>query len=49
MGMDDPIVYAEDEEQRLANLIVAMKNCESIQYFMEFLAYAMDSRINTDS
>ena len=48
MGMDDPIVYAKDEEQRLANLIVAMKNCESIQYFMEYLAYAMDSRINTD-
>ena len=48
MGMDDPIVYDKDEEQRQANLIVAMKNCETIQYFMEFLAYASDSRINTD-
>ena len=48
MGMDDPIVYAEEAEQRQANLIVAMKNCETIQYFMEFLAYASDSRINTD-
>ena len=46
MGMDDPIVY--DGEQRLANLIVAMKNCESVQYFMEYLAYAADVRVNTD-
>ncbi|XP_028410427.1 uncharacterized protein LOC114533045 [Dendronephthya gigantea] len=48
MGMDDPIVNAKDEEQRMAVVIVTSKNCESIQYFMEFLAYASDSRINTD-
>ena len=48
MGMDDPIVWHKDQEQRLANLVVAMKNCETIQYFMEYLAYAMDPRINTD-
>lgn len=48
MGMDDPIVYAAGQAQRLANLIVAMKNCESMQYFMEYLAYTMDLRISGD-
>ena len=37
MNMNNPIVYAKNQTQRLANLIVAMKNCESIQYFMEYL------------
>jgi hypothetical protein len=48
MDMDDPIVYAKGQGQRLANLIVAMKNCETIQYFMEYLAYTMDFRITSD-
>ena len=46
--MDDPIVYGEHQHQRLANFIVAMKNCETIQYFMEYLAYTMDFRIVND-
>ena len=49
MDMDDPIVYAKGQGQRLANLIVAMKNCETIQYFMEYLAYTMDFRISSDN
>lgn len=47
--MNTPIVYAKGQTQRLANLIVAMKNCETIQYFMEYLAYTMDSRISSDN
>ena len=49
LGMDDPIVHARDQTQRLANLIVAMKNCETVQYFMEYLAYTSDARISSDS
>ena len=48
LDMDNPIVYASDQTQRLAHLIVAMKNCETIQYFMEYLAYTMDFRITSD-
>lgn len=48
LDMDDPIVYEGKQTQRLANLIVAMKNCETIQYFMEYLAYTMDFRITSD-
>ena len=48
IDMDHPIVYAKGQTQRLANLIVAMKNCETIQYFMEYLAYTMDFRIYSD-
>ncbi len=49
LDMDDPIVYAKGQGQRLANLIVAMKNCETVQYFMEYLAYTMDFRITSDN
>ena len=48
MGMDDPRVYKKGQTQRLANLIVVMKTCETIQFLMEYLAYTSDSRITTD-
>ena len=46
LDMDNPIVYASDQTQRLAHLIVAMKNCETIQYFMEYLAYIYNGLSN---
>lgn len=48
MGMDDPRVHHKRQTQRLANLIVLMKSCETIQFMMEYLAYTSDPRITTD-
>ena len=46
MDMDDPRVY--ESYQRLASYVILRKNCQSLQFVMEWLAYAMDPRILTD-
>ena len=46
MGMDDERVY--DSYQRMGGFVVLRKNCQSLQFIMEWLAYAMDPRILTD-
>ena len=46
MGMDDLRVY--ESYQRLASFVMLRKNCQSLQFVMEWLAYAMDPRILTD-
>lgn len=48
MGMDEPRVYQKGQTQRMANLIVLMKTCKTIQFMMEYLAYTSDARITTD-
>lgn len=48
MDMDNPRVYKKGQIQRMGGLLVMMKNCETIQFFMEYLAYSSDPRINTD-
>ena len=46
MDMDDARVY--DSYQRLASFVIVRKNCQSLQFVMEWLAYASDPRILTD-
>ena len=46
MGMDDKRVY--DSYQRMGGFVVLRKNCQLLQFIMEWLAYAMDPRILTD-
>ena len=46
MDMDDERVY--NSYQRLASFVILRKNCQSLQFVMEWLAYAMDPRILTD-
>ena len=46
MGMDDERVY--DSYQRMASFVILRKNCQSLQFVMEWLAYASDPRILTD-
>ena len=46
MDMDDERVY--DSYQRMGGFVVLRKNCQSLQFIMEWLAYAMDPRILTD-
>ena len=43
MGMDDERVY--DSRKRLGGFVLLRKNCQSLQFIMEWLAYAMDPRI----
>ena len=46
MGMDDERVY--DSHERMGGFVVSRKNCQSLQFIMECLAYSMDPRILTD-
>ena len=46
MGMDDQRVY--ESYQILASFLILRKNCQSLQFVMEWLAYAMDPRILTN-
>ena len=46
MGMDDERVY--DSHERMGGFVVLRKNCQSLQFIMEWLAYAMDPRFLTD-
>ncbi len=46
MGMDDRHVH--QSFQRLASFILFQKNCMSLQFVMEWLAYASDPQIITD-
>lgn len=46
LNMDDGRVY--ETRQRLASFLVLQRSCESLQFVMEWLAYASDSRILTD-
>ena len=43
MGMDDERVY--DSNQRMGAVVLLRKNCQSLQFIMEWLAYTMDPRI----
>ena len=43
MGMDDERAY--DSDKRLGGFVLLRKNCQSLQFIMEWLAYAMDPRI----
>ena len=47
MDMDDQRVY--QSFQRLATFVILRKNCQSLQFVMEWLAYAMDPRILTNN
>ena len=46
MDMDDGRVY--ETFQRLASFLVVRRNCQSLQFVMEWLAYSSDPRILTD-
>ena len=46
MDMDDRRVY--ESYQRSARYLMLRKDCQSLQFIMEWLAYAMDPRILTD-
>ena len=46
MGMDDQRVY--ESYQILASFLILRKNCQQLQFAMEWLAYAMGPRILTD-
>ena len=46
MNMDDRRVH--ESYQRLASFVILRKNCQSLQFVMEWLAYASDPRILTD-
>lgn len=46
MDMDEKTVY--ESYQRLASFVIVRKNCKSLQFVMEWLAYASDPRILTD-
>lgn len=46
MDMDDARVY--ESYQRLASFVILRKNCQSLQFVMEWLAYASDPRILTN-
>lgn len=46
MDMDDGRVY--ETFQRLASFLIVRRNCQSLQFVMEWLAYASDPRILTD-
>ena len=46
MGMDVQRVY--ESYQRLASFMTLRKNCQSLQFVMEWLACGMDPRILTD-
>ncbi|CAB4032220.1 Hypothetical predicted protein, partial [Paramuricea clavata] len=48
MGMDEPRVYQNKQNQRMAGLQVYMKSCATIQFVMEYLAYSTDRRIVSD-
>ena len=48
MGMDEPRVYQDKQNQRMAGLQVYMKSCTTIQFVMEYLTYSTDRRIVSD-
>lgn len=46
MDMDDSRVY--ESLQRIASFVLVRRNCRSLQFVMEWMAYASDPRILTD-